>query len=130
MILAVTGTRKLSPKMTEYAKVLITHEVISGRWDSVVTGALLERGRIVPVPGIDALAKKICDAHGIPCKLLVAEVAEWDHPQGLKARDTLIAQTCDAMLCLRHQESETYGSGWTADHCKKLGKPVYRVEFR
>jgi hypothetical protein len=130
MILAIVGTRKLPPKMAEYAGLIIAHEVTSGRWESFCTGAALTGSRIVPTSGIDAMAKRICDQYGARCALLVAEVPEWDHPQGFKARNKLLAATCDELLCLRYGESASYGSGWTAEHCLTLGKPVHRVEFR
>lgn len=130
MILGIVGTRKLSPKMAEYARLIITHEVTSGRWESFCTGAARRHGAIVPAAGIDAMAKRVCDEYGVRCALLVAEVPEWDHPQGFRARNKLLCATCDELLCLRQPESASYGSGWTAEHCATLGKPVHRVEFR
>lgn len=50
----------------------------------------------------------------------------WE-PEGYKERNTKIAEECDVLYSIRSSKSETYGSGWTADHAEKLGKEVYRI---
>lgn len=53
MILAVVGTRHLGqPRYREYAGALITYELCSWDWDSIVTG---------DASGIDQLVKDLCD---------------------------------------------------------------------
>ena len=54
------------------------------------------------------------------------EVRVWNHPRGFKWRNKKIIKTCDEGVCIRHVDSKTYGSGWTADRIEDMGKPVDR----
>lgn len=118
MILAVVGTRSFSnPRALVYAEILIIHEVVSGEWDSFVTG---------DAPGIDTMVKRVCDETGRVCQALKPETRKWE-PEGYKARNIKVANIADEMLCIRDPGSSSYGSGWTADYMETLGKPVTRV---
>lgn len=122
MILAVVGTRYLGqPRYREYAGALITYEICSGEWDSVVTG---------DAPGIDELTRDLCETYGMPCEALAPAFRRWE-PYGFKARNMAICNVADAMLCIRDPESKTYGSGWTANYFETLGKgKPWIVEMR
>lgn len=121
MILAIVGTRKLNDKMAEYAEVLILHEILSGKYDSVVTG---------DASGIDELAQALCAVHGVPCESLKPNSRMWE-PDGFKDRNIRICKKADAMLCIRDPDSLTYGSGWTAQYFACLGKGLpWIVEMR
>ena len=118
MILARIGTRRFgNPNGLAYAELLINYEVMMAKWDSFVTG---------DAPGIDALAAGVCDKLDRDCIALSPIHKRWE-PEGYKARNTLVAETCDELLCIRDPGSSTYGSGWTADYAESLGKPVTRV---
>ena len=139
MILAIVGTRRFgNPNAMRYATALINLEVhrmkhgetimeLAPYWDSFVTG---------DASGIDALVKDTCDGGPLApaysvrrrrdCIVLSPVHKRWE-PEGDKARNILVAETCDALLCIRDPESSTYGSGWTADYAESLGKPVTRV---
>lgn len=123
MILAIVGTRSFSsPRGLEYASLLVEHEVKSLRWDSFVTGD----PEYSNDKGVDALCVQWCAVYDRLCKTLAPEFRRWQ-PRGFKARNILIAVTCDEMLCIRNPGTTTYGSGWTADHMETLGKPVTRI---
>jgi len=79
--------------------------------------------------GIDQLATTLAAFEGIEVIEHLPEHPQWA-PSGFKARNLLIAQDCTHLLCLRHVDSKTYGSGWTADRAEELGKPVYRKTYR
>jgi hypothetical protein len=118
MILAIVGTRRFpNPKGLVYAELIIVREITSGEWDGIVTG---------DAPGIDQLVWDTCENLEFPCDPLAPRHRRWDD-DGFKARNILIGQTCDELLCIRDPESMTYGSGWTADYTQALGKPVTRV---
>jgi hypothetical protein len=118
LILAIVGTRVFSsPRGLAYAELLISYEVLGEDWTSFVTG---------DAPGIDAMAKRICDENMKPCQVLAPQSRRWE-PDGFKARNIRIATIADEMLCIRDPGTGTYGSGWTADHMDSLGKPVTRV---
>lgn len=123
MILAVVGTREFSSlKAASYAEILIVHEVISGGWDSFVTGD----PRYSNDHGVDAMVSQICRENQKVCQELAPESRRWE-PEGFKARNIKIANIADEMLCIRNPGASTYGSGWTADYMESLGKPVTRV---
>jgi hypothetical protein len=123
MILAIVGTRTFAnPRILEYASLLVEHEVKSLRWDSFVTGD----PEYSNDKGVDALCVQWCAVYDRPCKTLAPKHRRWQ-PEGFKARNILIAVTCDEMLCIRDPGSSTYGSGWTANYADSLGKPVTRI---
>ncbi len=59
--------------------------------------------------------------YGLPVIICQPAGREWRY---YKARDLLIAQLCDRLIRICSQRSKTYGSGWTRDRAKELGKPV------
>jgi predicted Rossmann fold nucleotide-binding protein DprA/Smf involved in DNA uptake len=117
VILAIVGTRQLAAVAVRYARLIISCEVTSDRWTSFITG---------DAGGIDKLTLDACQRESRACQVLIPEFRRWK-PRGFMERNMKIAGTCDAMLCIRDGESDAYGSGWTADYCQKLGKPVTRV---
>ena len=121
MILAIVGTRLFgSEKGLVYARLVIEYEVTDFmHWTGFVTG---------DAPGIDTLVKQVCNYQGRECQVLAPANRQWE-PEGYKARNILVAETCDEMLCIRDPESSTYGSGWTANYCETLGKKVTRIEI-
>ena len=47
-------------------------------------------------------------------------------PRGYEDRNLKMATWCDMMVSIRAEDSETYGSGWTADRAEAQGKRVMR----
>lgn len=88
--------------------------------DQIISGMAL---------GIDSIAeyvaKTVLDLNfkGYPPKNPV-----WE-PDGFKARNIEIAETCTRLLCIRHYNSNTYGSGWTADYAERNKKHVERYVY-
>lgn len=119
MILAVVGTRQLSPLAREYAAMIIDNEITSGRWDSYVTG---------DAPGVDTLLAVMCADRNLPCLTLTPQTRQWK-PNGYMDRNILIVTTCDQLLCIRDMRSDTFGSGWTANYAHGQGKLYGRVEI-
>jgi hypothetical protein len=74
------------------------------------------------------MCRQKCDLTGQRCEVLAPENKRWE-PAGYKARNIAIAERCDQMLCIRDPGSSTYGSGWTANYCRTLDKPVTVVEI-
>lgn len=46
---------------------------------------------------------------------------------GFKHRNMRIVEDCEALIRVAAKNSDTYGSGWTADRAEELGKPVRRI---
>lgn len=76
--------------------------------------------------GIDSLAEETAVESEYPFKKFLPKNRRWE-PEGFKARNIQIAQTCDYLLCIRTKQSKTYGSGWTADYAQRIGKHVKRI---
>jgi hypothetical protein len=113
VILGIVGTRHLGqPRYREYAGALITYEITSGEWDSVVTG---------DASGVDELTRDLCDTFGLPCEVLAPKFRRWE-PYGFKERNMRICHIAGALLCIRDPGSLTYGSGWTANYFMTLDK--------
>jgi hypothetical protein len=82
--------------------------------------------------GIDTMAREEAKRRGIRCRTFRPDVQRWDPPgaYGFKARNIDIAEACDRLVRIVAIGSKTYGSGWTRDYAKRLGKPTeeYWVE--
>ncbi len=127
MKLAIVG----SSDLTFYQAAEVRH-IIEGALDhliekdyfvTVVSGAS-------PKGGVDIIAEEVANKKGIPTLIFRPEINQWhdkDGKMGYKSRNKRIAQECDVMICIRSEQSKTYGSGWTADHAEKLGKKVERL---
>lgn len=78
--------------------------------------------------GIDTWAIHIAASRGFQTREFRPLSPQWE-PNGYKDRNLLIAKECTHLLCIRHWLSSTYGSGWTADRAKELGKYVQRFTY-
>lgn len=77
--------------------------------------------------GIDTMAANEARKRGISVQEFLPESRSWagfGGKGGFKARNLLIAQHCDALVRIVAHDSRTYGSGYTRDYAKKLGKPT------
>lgn len=83
--------------------------------------------------GIDRMAAHAARLHGIVVdeRYPPAGCEAWSKDRrwnkGYKPRNIEIAVLCQALIRIASKSSKTYGSGWTRDYAKKLGKPT--LEF-
>jgi hypothetical protein len=118
VILAIIGSRKFSnPKGYRIAEAIIAAEVMRLEWNGFVSGG---------APGVDIIIEDYCEELDRGFRRFLPENPRWE-PSGYKARNILIAEACDELMCIRDSGSPTYGSGWTADYTETLGKPVTRI---
>lgn len=117
MRLAVVGSVNLTKLQGVIAASIINGFISDYRPELIISGG---------ADGIDALAELLADIALIPTKIFLPDNKRWE-PDGYKARNTHIAEDCTHLLCIRTQQSTTYGSGWTADLAERLGKTVWRV---
>lgn len=73
--------------------------------------------------GVDTMAELEARLRGIPCTIFHPRNKRWA-PAGYKERNLAIAQNCDALVRISAAGATTYGSGWTRDRAKELGKPT------
>lgn len=121
MRLAIVGSVSLagSAKAYDIIRDVILHEQPT----LVVSGG---------AAGIDSMAAETARTFDIPVQEYRPKKQAWlkDSPDGFHARNKLIAENCDVLVRIVASDSKTYGSGWTRDYAKKLGKRVceYIVE--
>lgn len=73
--------------------------------------------------GVDQSAARLARAARIKVSEYLPAEPNWD--RGYKPRNLLIALHCDGLLRISCKESKTYGSGWTRDRVKEMGKPTW-----
>ena len=76
--------------------------------------------------GVDRIAAETARLMGLEVIEFPPKTNNWE---GYKERNMLIAKECDKLLRIVSKRSTTYGSGWTRDRAKELGKPVFEIEL-
>lgn len=119
MLLAVVGSTNINQKQWQIAEVIIKGFYKEFDPDLVISGGAV---------GIDSIAQGIAEGQFFPIKTRIhlPKNKRWE-PFGYKERNLLIAGDCTHLLCIRTNQSTTYGSGWTADRAEEMGKTVWRV---
>ena len=112
--LAIVGSTSLEGNLT--ALLLVEMAVYFWKPDLIISGG---------APGVDAMARDTAQLRRIPYQIWQPINQRWE-PDGYKARNIKIAESCGSLICIRAKDAKTYGSGWTADYTESLGKMVYR----
>ena len=124
MILAVVGSTQLNESQTMAAKF-----AIQGALEILDPTGFTSGG----AKGVDTLGQDLFWTFRPDAKdvfIWLPEHPSWKGKGGLKGfehRNRLIAETCDSLLRVVRKDSTTYGSGWTADRARELGKDVWEV---
>lgn len=122
MRLAIVGMSKWGRWWHEPAAEGIIQHVLERyyeRIDVVISGA---------APGVDTMARTVAERMGLEVIEHEPKNLRWE-PEGFKERNILIAEDCTDLLAIRWADSNTYGSGFTADRAEELGKKVQRIEL-
>lgn len=117
--LAIVGSTRFAgdPEAAATARRHIADAVAALHPDVVVSGG---------AKGIDEIAADYARERRIPVVEHLPANRRWA-PDGYKDRNLAIAAGCTHLLCIRHERSKTYGSGWTADRAEEMGKHVERL---
>lgn len=119
----IVGSTYLSDDQTYVATRLITMVLLSEAVDAPAGICVVSGG----ADGTDTLAEVAAEILGYPTKIFLPDNRRWE-PDGFKARNILIAEKSDVLYCIRSRQSQTYGSGWTADYYEKTtGRLPYRI---
>lgn len=114
--LAIIGSREfIVPNAILYSRNVIQHYLDLFRPSLVVSGG---------ATGIDSLAIDVAEHNKIPFIEYLPASKDWP---GYRARNLQIAEECDIMVCIRCHMATSYGSGWTADRAKEMGKDVRQL---
>jgi hypothetical protein len=73
--------------------------------------------------GVDTMAEQAADMLCIPKDIKYPKSKNW---AGYSARNMLIAESCDTLLCIYDPDSLTHGGEWTADYAISIGKIVFK----
>lgn len=119
MKIAIVGSSQLIGAETDAAEKLVQLIVMANsRW----SGCVLVSGGAT---GIDSIAELEASLNNWQTEIYLPENNRWE-PDGYKDRNMKIAEACHVLYCIRSRNSNTYGSGWTADYAEKLGRVVWR----
>lgn len=111
MILAIVGSERINAAQAEKAARLIEELFDRYRPAKVISGE---------AKGVDTLVKIAAERRGIEFQGYPPAERNWE--RGFKPRNMLIAQHCTHLVRLVKANPTTYGSGWTRDYAKHLGK--------
>jgi hypothetical protein len=70
--------------------------------------------------GIDSMAEEIAEENDVPTNIFLPKTNNWEN--GYKPRNLKIAKACDVLIRIVAHDSSTYGSGWTRDRAREMGK--------
>lgn len=118
MRLVVVGSVNVTDHQKKIAEDIIIGFLVRNNPEIVISGGAL---------GIDELGIRLArEVMLLETRVHLPENNRWA-PNGYQARNIKISEDCTHLLCIRTQQSTTYGSGWTADHAERSGKTVWRV---
>lgn len=72
--------------------------------------------------GVDRMAERAAKGHSISTAIFEPGDAIWDGRHGFKVRNLRIARYCTDIVRIVCIHRKTYGSGWTRDRARELGK--------
>jgi hypothetical protein len=122
-VVAVVGSVDITDAQLKWAEHYI-HMIIS--YEGALTGdgnlGLVSGG----AKGIDLLAESCAETFRIPSKIFEPSQRRWA-PNGFMERNIEIVKACHVLYRLSTEQSKTFGSGWTYNYAKSLGKTVYPI---
>lgn len=117
MKLAIVGSSELnSGQMTRQAAIIIARLLT---YYKTMVYLVVSGG----ATGIDTMAAAYADVYGIKKSIHLPTARDWP---AFKVRNLRIAQECDCLVRIVRRDSKTYGSGWTLDRAKEMGKPTQK----
>lgn len=116
MKLAIVGSCSLAGNPG--AEWIIQEVIKKYNPDTIVSGGAI---------GIDSMAAEAGRKNGLEVIEFLPKEKNWHN--GFKPRNIQIAETCDKLVRIVSKDSKTYGSGWTRDYAKKLGKETFEFKI-
>ncbi|MEE9118087.1 MAG: hypothetical protein V3U02_05775 [Calditrichia bacterium] len=77
--------------------------------------------------GVDTIVKEVCGELEVGFAEYSPESPNWN---GYKKRNRKIVEDCTELLVIRYKDNKSYGSGWTRDFAKQIGKKLVDIEIR
>lgn len=128
--------RSLIRHLPRNAKLAVVGSVeLDGPWPGEVVWWTIDWLRPTLVvsggaPGVDSLAARVARNFDVPVDERKPDVPVWfpmNGKRGFSHRNLEIAERCSALVRIVWVGSKTYGSGWTRDRARELGKPVAEI---
>ncbi len=80
--------------------------------------------------GVVSVIGEVIQAHAPLIPLPASEqVGKWFFDSGTRDRNIALAKVCQCMVRIFSTSSTTYGSGWTLDQARALGKRTDSIEL-
>lgn len=114
MRLAIVGSRSLDGNPEALAIIRQVLDDYQRRHPHLV---IISGGAV----GIDQMAADLARERGLEVIEHLAEGRTWPH---YKKRNLQVAEDCEQLVLIADPASPTYGSGWTADRAREIGRPV------
>ena len=118
--LAIVGSSRLTP-----AEALVARDVVGEVVDRYAPDEVVSGG----ADFIDRFAREEALRRGIGGPNFLPEVRRWDGGDkvGFKQRNIKIAEYCTHLVRIVSRKTQTYGSGWTRDRAKEIGKHTEEI---
>jgi hypothetical protein len=124
MRLAIVGSRELESR--EEVRALVRHVIAKYRTKVRKNGD--PDGEFIVISGgargVDSMAEEEARALGVEVRVFKPSIRQWLGNGGFMHRNEEIARHCTHLVRIASGRSSTYGSGWTRDRAKELGKPT------
>lgn len=120
-ILAVVGSTKFNDDIHSWH---VAYSFLEELIKDIPPNIIVSGGAL----GIDSIARSLALELNIEFEEYLPNNPHWE-PNGYRERNIKIAESCTRLVCVRHFDSKTYGSGWTADYAERIGKPVKRYKY-
>lgn len=114
MIICIVGSVDIDEKEAKHKifGILGNHDWTS---DVVISGG---------AKGVDSLAEEVAKFLGFRFVVFKPMQESWSY---YKQRNWSMAYACDTLYRIKSKTSKTYGSGWTRDRAKEMGKPTEEI---
>lgn len=110
-IICIVGSHILTPAQENDARQIIKEILDNCKCNDVVISG--------GAKGVDSIAEEVANEEGLGFVVFKPMIERWD---AYRHRNWSMAYACDNLYRIVTKDSKTYGSGWTRDRAKEMGK--------
>lgn len=126
VVICIVGSSKLSEEQTVKARKIILDIIGNKIWWEKLPKKKHEDEVFISggAKGVDFAVQDLCKQFDYPFVVFKPRLENWEC---YKERNWSMAYACDVLYRIVSKDSKTYGSGWTRDRAKEMGKPVEEI---